>query len=339
MNSREIPGIQSLRNERVSPAVSGGGPMKKGTKTMDQYAGKTKKKYGKLRMQEAVIGWIFVLPAILFWLVWFLYPAVKAISISFYQYNYATPETNAFVGISNYIRLFHDPKFFAAMRHSFLMVLIIVPLQSLLSFSIAVLLNGKIRMKGFFRSSCYIPYVISAMAVTIFFMYFFVKNGPAARFFTLFGLENVSWFTSTKYAMAFLIIVYIWQQVGFYMVIFIGGLQEVPIELYEAAKVDGANAWQRLVKITIPLIKNTTYLVLTFGMINALQIFDQIAAMSKQSPLGSPSGATSTMVTFLYQQSFSYMDMGYGSAAAVILFLIIFALSAVREMAGKRSDE
>ena len=124
----------------------------------------------------------------------------------------------------------------------------------------------------------------------------------------------------------------------FYMVIFIGALQEVPIELYEAAKVDGANAWQRLTKITVPMIKNTTYLVLTFGMINAFQIFDQIAAMSKQSPLGSPSGATSTLVTFLYQQSFSYMDMGYGSAAAVVLFLIIFSLSAVRETVGRRSD-
>ena len=100
-------------------------------------------------------------------------------------------------------------------------------------------------------------------------MYFFVKDGPATKFFSLLGLENVSWFASTKYALAFLIIVYVWQQVGFYMVIFIGGLQEVPAELYEAAKVDGAGAWQRLIKITVPLIKNTTYLVLTFGMINA----------------------------------------------------------------------
>ena len=128
-------------------------------------------------------------------------------------------------------------------------------------------------MQGIFRSSCYIPYVISAVAVTIFFMYFFVKNGPATKFFSLFGLENVSWFASTKYALAFLIIVYVWQQIGFYMVIFIGGLQEVPAELYEAAKVDGAGAWQRLTKITVPLIKNTTYLVLTFGMISAFQIF------------------------------------------------------------------
>ena len=89
------------------------------------------KKHSKLRRQEAVAGWLFVLPAVIFWLVWFLYPAVKAISISFFRYNYATPETNAFIGMENYIRLFQDPKFFEAMQHSFLMVLVIVPLQSL----------------------------------------------------------------------------------------------------------------------------------------------------------------------------------------------------------------
>ena len=183
------------------------------------------KKHSKLRRQEAVAGWLFVLPAVIFWLVWFLYPAVKAISISFFRYNYATPETNAFIGMENYIRLFQDPKFFEAMQHSFLMVLVIVPLQSLFAFSIAVLLNGKIRFKGFFRSSCYIPYVISSMAVTIFFMYFFIKDGPATKFFTLFGFENVSWFANVKYALPFLIILYVWQQVGFYVVIFIGGLQ------------------------------------------------------------------------------------------------------------------
>ena len=163
-------------------------------------------------------GWLFVLPAVIFWLVWFLYPAVKAISISFFRYNYATPETNAFIGMENYIRLFQDPKFFEAMQHSFLMVLVIVPLQTLFAFSIAVLLNGKIRFKGFFRSSCYIPYVISSMAVTIFFMYFFIKDGPATKFFTLFGFENVSWFANVKYALPFLIILYVWQQVGFYVV-------------------------------------------------------------------------------------------------------------------------
>ena len=163
-------------------------------------------------------------------------------------------------------------------------------------------------------------------------------------------LTIASWFGTTMTGFSFLVLVAIivrklifddpvpgWAST-ICVIIFIGGLQEIPAELYEAAKVDGAGPWQRLIRITVPLLKNTTYLVLTFGMINAFQVFDQIAAMSKQSPLGSPSGATSTLVTFLYQQSFSYMDMGYGSAAAVILFLIIFSLSTVREILGRRSE-
>ena len=113
--------------------------------TAENTGGK-KKKHSKMRRQEAVAGWIFVLPAVLFWLIWFLYPALKAISISFYQYNYATPETNMFVGLANYVRLFQDTKFFTAMGHSFFMVAVIVPLQTLLSFAVAVLLNGPIRL-------------------------------------------------------------------------------------------------------------------------------------------------------------------------------------------------
>ena len=169
-------------------------------------------------------------------------------------------------------------------------------------------------------------------------MYFFVKNGPATKFFSLFGLENVSWFASTKYALAFLIIVYVWQQIGFYMVIFIGGLQEVPAELYEAAKVDGAGAWQRLTKITVPLIKNTTYLVFDFRYDQRFfRFFDQNRGAVKAGAAG---------FSVRRYQHYGYLPVpavfqlyGYGiwKRAAVILFLIIFALSAVREFAGRRT--
>ena len=120
------------------------------------------------------------------------------------------------------------------------------------------------------------------------------------------------------------------------MILYISGLQNISAELYEVAKINGANKAQCIWYITFPLVKPTTYLVITLGMINAFQIFDQIAAISKQSPLGSPAGSTSTVVTFLYQQSFSYMDMGYGSAAAMVLLAIIFALSLVRMLVSKR---
>lgn len=152
------------------------------------------------------------------------------------------------------------------------------------------------------------------------------------------GFDNTTWFTSTKYALLLVIIIYVWQQIGFYMILYISGLQNISAELYEAGRIDGTNKAQAIWYITLPLVKPTTYLVITLGMINAFQIFDQIAAISKQSPLGSPAGSTSTVVTFLYQQSFSYMDMGYGSAAAMVLLAIIFLLSLIRMFISKEGE-
>ncbi len=286
-----------------------------------------REKYNKKEVLTAVL---FVLPALAMWLYWFLYPAVKSMRLSFFEYSYINPDKAKFIGFENFNRLFHDSAFIAALSHSFIMVAFVVALLTILSFIIAVLLQGKIKGKTFFRTAYYMPYVISSVAVSIFFMYFFIKDGPGTMLFTLFGFKNTTWFTSTQYALLLVILIYVWQQMGFYMILYISGLQSISGELYEAAKIDGANKLQSVRYLTVPLVKQTTYLVVTLGMINSFQIFDQIAAISKQSPLGSPAGSTSTIVTYLYQQSFSYMDMGYGSAVALVLFLIIFLLSLVR---------
>lgn len=299
---------------------------------------------GQLKYVERVprdekwAGWILFIPAAIWWLIWFLYPTIRALSLSFFNYNFINPGASEFVGFANYIRLFHDPDFYEALQHSFLLVAIIVPIQTVVALAVALLLNGNIRGKAFFRTICFMPNNIASFAVTIFFMYFFIKGGLGTRLFTLFGCKDVSWFANGKYAMPFLVIVYVWQQIGYYMVIYLSGLQGVSAEIYEAARVDGANTRQQIFRITIPLIRNTTYLVLIFGMINAFQVFDQIKALSRQSPLGSPSGATSTLITFLYSNSFTYMEMGYGSAAAVVLFLIIFGLSMIREILNRGKE-
>ena len=295
-----------------------------------------KKRYReKYRKAEVLTAICFLLPAVFMWLYWFFIPAIKSMHLSFYNYSYITPERTEFVGFDNFVRLFHDKDFLKALQHTFLMVAVVVLLIAVLAFLIAVLLDGNLRGKTFFRTVYYMPYVISSVAVSIFFMYFFVKGGIGSRFFSLFGLKDTTWFTSTKYALFLVIIIYVWQQIGFYMILYISGLQNISAELYEVAKIDGANKAQCIWYITFPLVKPTTYLVITLGMINAFQIFDQIAAISKQSPLGSPAGSTSTVVTFLYQQSFSYMDMGYGSAAAMVLLAIIFVLSLVRMMVSR----
>lgn len=294
-----------------------------------------KKRYQKAEVMTAAA---FLAPSVFLWMFWFLVPAVKSMRLSFFDYSFVNPEKQQFVGLENYIRLFQDKGFLKALQHTFILAFIVVALIAVLAFIVAVLIDGKIKGKTFFRTVYFMPYIISAVAVSIFFMYFFVKDGIGTRLFALFGAQNTTWFTSTKYALYLVAIIYIWQQIGFYMILYIGGLQNISHEIYEAARIDGAGRLQTILHITVPLVKPTTYMVITLGMINAFQIFDQIAAISKQSPLGSPAGSTSTVVTFLYQQSFSYMDMGYGSAAAMVLVVIIFVLSLVRNVISREGN-
>lgn len=294
-----------------------------------------REKYNKAEVMTAIL---FLLPAIFLWTFWFLIPAAKSMKLSFYNYSFINPQEIKFVGFDNCIRLFHDNDFLKALQHTFILAFLVVALISVLSFTIAILIDGKIKGKTFFRTVYYMPYVISSVAVSIFFMYFFVKDGIGAKLFAFFGADNTTWFTSTKYALYLVVIIYVWQQLGFYMILYISGLQNISAEIYEAARIDGANKLKSIRYISIPLVKSTTYLVITLGMINAFQIFDQIAAISKQSPLGSPAGSTSTVVTFLYQQSFSYLDMGYGSAASMVLVIIVFTLSLIRNLISKDGD-
>lgn len=152
-----------------------------------------------------------------------------------------------------------------------------------------------------------------------------------SSFLSLFGLPNVTWYANVALAMPFIGILYLWQTVGFYMIYYLSGLQNISPQLYEAAQIDGAGKVQTFLKITVPNLKPTTFLVVTYGIIQSFQLFDQISVItSSNGGLGSPAGATSTLLTFFYTQSFKYYKMGYGSAIAMVLFIIILVISAAQ---------
>lgn len=177
---------------------------------------KNKKKYReRYKKPEVLTAVCFLLPAVFMWIYWFFIPAVKSMRLSFYDYSFITPERTRFIGLDNFIRLFQDKDFIKALEHTFLMAAVVVVLIAVIAFLIAVLLDGNIKGKTFFRTTYYMPYVISSVAVSIFFMYFFIKDGIGTRLFTLFGFDNTTWFTSTKYALLLVIIIYVWQQIGF----------------------------------------------------------------------------------------------------------------------------
>lgn len=285
----------------------------------------------KEKTRETFTAYIFLLPVIIGWLIWFFYPALQSFLISFQEFNFITPEKNHYIGLGNYIELFKDTYFYLALGHSAVLVLVIVPIQTIAALLIALGLNSNIKGKGIFRTIYYLPYVISPVAVTTVFMYFFVQGTAVTKVFSLLGIENVTWFADMKLALPFLAIIYVWQMIGFYMVIYLSGLQTIPADLYEAANIDGANGLKKFRYITLPMLKPVTFLVLTYGMIQAFQMFDQVAAVARQGMLGSPAGATHTLVSFFYMNSFKYMNMGYGSAAAIVLFLLIFLVTLIQK--------
>ena len=144
----------------------------------------------KYKKNEVLTAVLFLAPSVLLWLFWFLYPALKSMRLSFYDYSFINPERQKFVGLDNYIRLFQDSAFLDALKHTFILAFVVVAFISVLAFIIAVLLEGNIRGKTFFRTVCFMPYIISSVAVSIFFMYFFVKGGLGTRLFMLFGAEG-----------------------------------------------------------------------------------------------------------------------------------------------------
>lgn len=293
---------------------------------------KAEKRREVIPKAERRAGYLFMLPAAVCWVLWFLFPFLQSIYISFFEYSYTKPDEKVFIGLQNYIHMFQDPKFFIALKNTLLFVAVTVPIMTAFSLVLALILNQKFRARGAFRTIYFIPYTIAPVAVATVFMYLFVQNGMAARFLTLFGFENTTWYANVKLAMPFIGIMFIWQLVGFYMIYYLSGLQTIPAEVYEAAAIDGAGGFQKFRYVTLPLLKPITYLVVTYSIIQAFQIFDQISAVTSASGgLGSPAGATSTLLTYFYLNSFKYYKVGYGSSIAVVLFLLILMISIIQK--------
>lgn len=293
---------------------------------------KDKPRKSPISRNEKHTGWLLILPAAICWVIWFLVPFIQCIYMSFLDYSYLKPDAKAFVGLGNYIRMLKDSNFRLALKNTVWFVAVTVPVVTVLSLALALILNGRFRGRGIFRTVSFIPYIISGVAVATIFMHLFVKGGIITRFFTLFGIEDVTWYANVKLVMPFIAILFVWQMVGFYAIYYLAGIQTIPEQVYEAAVIDGAGKWSILRYITLPLLKPTTYLVVIYAIIQAFKVYDQIAAVcgGVSGGLGSPAGASSTLLTYFYLNSFNYYKVGYGCAVAIVLFLIIMAVTLVQ---------
>ncbi|MGF7142251.1 ABC-type sugar transport system permease subunit [Anaerotaenia torta] len=291
-----------------------------------------KRRSSKLNRKEWVAGYLFLLPNLIGFLIFTAIPVVMGLVISLTDYT-GFGKLN-FIGIQNYINMFQNSNFTISLKNNFFYTISTVPLTILFSLLLALMLNRKLYGGGFFKTIYFFPNLTSMVAVgCVWLQLFQVKNGPVNQLLMRFGIENPpKWFWGTSTAMASIVIVVVWKQAGYYMIMFLGGLKSIPSHLYESAKIDGASAFKTFRYITWPMLSPTTFMVTILTFIASFQVFDIINVTTE----GGPGRETSVLVMRVYLEAFRYGKMGYASSIGYFLFLIVFLLTIIQWRAQKK---
>ncbi len=278
------------------------------------------------RRRDGLVALGFLSPTLLVVGVFVFFPIVFSFYLSFTQWN-LFGGAPAFVGLDNYARMMRDAEFWKVFANTGLYTVGTVPVNMALALGVAFFLHQEVVGKRFLRAAFFTPVVISAVAAAVVWRWVFDPNlGLANAVLEAFGLGAVNWTNSPRAAMGALVIVGVWKSFGVNMVLFSAGLAGIPAHYYDAAQIDGANAWQRFWHITLPLLAPTTLFVLVLSMIGSFQVFDIVFVLTNGGPLG----ATKVLVYYLYEYAFKFFDMGYASAVAYVLFAVLFVLTLVQ---------
>jgi multiple sugar transport system permease protein len=270
-------------------------------------------------------AYFFLAPAVTAIFIFFFVPVIAAFLISFTDFDIYTLgdfSTLRFTGLGNYIELFNDELFWTALRNTFYFVVVAGPLSIAISLGAALMLNSKmVKFKAIFRLSYFMPVVTTLVAVAIVWRFIYHQNfGILNYFIGLVGIDPVDWLGDPFWAMPSIIIMSVWKNFGYNMIIFIAGLQNIPEELYEAADIEGAGNWQKFRSITLPMLAPTTVFITIITMIGFFQLFAEPYIMTQGGPLNS----TLSIVQYMYQEGFRWWNMGYSASIAFVLFFIIF---------------
>jgi len=278
---------------------------------------------------------IFLLPSFLGFLLFMAIPMFAAIGIS--MTNFSGGLNFRFIGISNYITAFKSTDFLKYLLITANFAFWTVIAQLILGLSFALLLNEKFFGKNFFRGVMFLPNVLSAVAVgLIFSLLLDPKRGPVNQFLVSLGLPAPLWLAGEKTALLTIIIVTVWQNFGYYMVLFLGGLQTINNNLHEAAAIDGAGAIQRFFAVTLPGLSPFIFFAVTIAIIRAFQVFDQIYIMTGGPWGGGPAGSTTVLIFDIYKNAFSQFRFGYAAAESVILLIVILTITLIQQQGQKK---
>lgn len=276
-------------------------------------------------------AWIFLAPALGVIGIFFVLPVFAAFVLSFTDFDiYALGNWDyiRFIGFQNYLRIAETPLFWKALKNTFYFVLVGGPLSVAVSLGTALMLNSKLaKFKSFYRTVYFLPVVSSLIAVAIIWRYLYhPAHGLLNYFLSFFGVSPIDWLGDPDLAMPAIILMAVWKNFGYNMLIFIAGLQNIPDDLYEAAHLDGASWWQQFTSITLPMLKPTTVFVVMITIIGYFQLFAEPYVMTQGGPLN----ATTSIVLLMYEQGFRWWNMGYAAAIAFVLFAIILLFTVIQ---------
>lgn len=282
-------------------------------------------RYRRLLYSDKFWAIVLLSPNLLGFLVFILGPVIASFCLSFTKWDLLTQIE--WIGLRNYQKLFSDQVFWRALWNTVYYTIGTVPVGIAISLFLAIALNQRIRGIKLFRAVYFLPVISSTVAVAVVWQWLYNPEfGLINYLLYLVGIEGPKWLTSITWAMPAVIIMSIWKNLGFNMLLFLAGLQGIPEVYYEAARIDGANWWQQFVKITLPLLSPTTLFVTVMSLINSFQVFDQVYIMTA----GGPARSTSVLVHYLYQNAFEYFRMGEASAIAYILFFLVFVITVIQ---------
>jgi multiple sugar transport system permease protein len=276
--------------------------------------------------RRAVTAWLFLAPSLAVLAVFMVYPMIQAAYLSMTDYNLI--RAAEWVGLDNYVELFGDAAFWNAFWNTVLYAVVVTPITVVLALALAIFLDRQFIGRAFVRTAIFLPFIVSLGIIAIAWSFLMDPNiGLLTYWLSQAGVVSSQGILSDPtWAMPAVMFVGVWKNVGFYMVIYLAGLQSIPQELREAARLDGAGAWQRFRHVTLPLLSNQTMLVSVMALIATLQAFDQIYVMTH----GGPFFKTETLVMLIYREGFQELRFGYGAAISWVLLLFVLVLSLIQ---------
>lgn len=282
----------------------------------------------KSNIQNNWNGYIFMAPTIIILGAFMLLPILIAFVLAFHKIQLLGEFNYSFRGLKNFIRMTNDERVWIALKNTAEYVAIVVPSQTIIALTLALILNAKIKGKNWFKIIFFMPTVTSSAVLTLIFLWIYNSNGLLNNFLAFLKLPTYNWIGDPNVALRAIMLMNIWSTAPIFMVIYLAALQDIPEDVYEAAIMDGANWWDKFIYITLPFLKPVTFFVVVMGIIGTFQLFDQSYIFSRGT--GGPDNSTLTVVLLIYQYAFKNLDIGYAAALALMLALVIAIVTLIQ---------